>query len=110
VGEGFLGGRANFLRLFLTLTLHFVRVRCADFDAILCLVAKNGEEKTPRGLIPLGTPECEKVVTLSLHSSFHKNKQIQRLRLQVKKTCKHESSTQNAKVKAFSTSDALQFK
>jgi hypothetical protein len=53
--------------------------------------------------MPLGTPQCEKVVALSLHSFFRKNKQFQILRLQVKETCKHSSGTQTAFSKIEST-------
>jgi len=52
--------------------------------------------------MPLGTPQCVLVgAALSLRATRRKSKQFQRLRLQVKKTCKHGSGTQDAKAKAF---------
>ena len=51
---------------------------------VLCLFfalpQRIGEEKAPRGLIPLGTPQCEKVAALSLCSSFRKSEHLQLLR------------------------------
>ena len=40
------------------MTRVLLRAALCYMDAILCLVAKNGEEKTLRGLIPLRTPQC----------------------------------------------------
>ncbi|MBE6660207.1 MAG: hypothetical protein E7605_02255 [Ruminococcaceae bacterium] len=56
-------------------------------------VAKKGT----KGPNALKKPATRKVVPLSLHSFFRESKHLQPLRLQVKKTCKHESNTQAQK-------------
>ena len=67
---------------------------------------RSGGRNAPRDLMSLGTPQCEKVAALSLCSSFRKSIHLQRLCLQVKETCKHESFTHAAKTKSFATCDA----
>ena len=78
-----------------TLLLLLTRTqRCACavlfFDAIsLSLNKEMAKENQPRGLIPLGTPEREKVAALSLCSSFREVLKIQHLRARVKETRTH---------------------
>jgi hypothetical protein len=62
----------------------------------VCLFAKREHRAShgrkhcgPRGLIPLGTPECEKVAPLSLCSSFRKGKHLQLLRARLKESRAH---------------------
>ena len=60
-------------------------MRCAYIGAILCLVAKNGEEKTLRGK-PLRTPQRVLVgATLPLRATRREGTQLQRLRARLKK-------------------------
>ena len=76
-------------------------MRRAVLDATSWPAPRSGGRSAPKGLIPFGNPQCEKVAALSLCSFFRKSKQFQRSRLQVKETCKHGSSTQGAVAKAF---------
>jgi len=57
---------------------------------ILCLAAKNEPRKRAKGLAPWIPLQREKVAALSLCSSFRDSKQIQPLRLQVKKLANAE--------------------
>jgi len=56
----------------------------------LSLNKERAKERQPKGLVPFGNPQCEKVAALSLCSSFRKSRQFQRLRLQVKKLANTE--------------------
>ena len=61
------------------------------------------------GLIPLESPEREKVVSLSLHSFFRENIRLQLWRARLEKSHAHESNTQRTKTNAFVICDAPQF-
>jgi len=58
---------------------------------------KKWRKKGAKGPGALWKPATRKVVPLSLHSFFREGKHFQLLRLQVKETCKHGSSTQAQK-------------
>jgi hypothetical protein len=70
----------------------------------LLLNKERAKENQPKGLIPFGNPQCVFVgATLSLRATRRKSKLFQRLRLQVQKTCKHGSGTQDAIAKALAS-------
>ena len=75
--------------------------QCAAVVGIVLFVPRQkGRKNAPRGLIPLGTPQCAVAGEINL-AARRKSGQLQLLRLQVQKTCKHESSTQAPKQKAL---------
>jgi len=73
--------------------------RCSFF----LIRERTNQESGPKGLIPFGNPQCEKDAALSLCLSFRKSLLLQRLCLQVKKTCKHGRYTQDAIAKTLAT-------
>ena len=62
---------------------------CAVFDATSWRAPRSGGRRAPKGLIPFGNPQCEKVAPLSLCSSFRKMIHLQTLRARVQKTRAH---------------------
>jgi len=72
-----------------------VRSLCSFFAAR----QRMNQESAPKGLMPFGFPQRANIATLSLRSYLREILHFQLLRLQVKETCKHGSSTQIAKQK-----------
>ena len=71
------------------------------------LPQRIGEEKALRGLMPLRTPQREKVASLSLCSSFREVEHLQLLRVRLKESRTHGSNTQAPKQKILPTATHL---
>jgi len=68
-----------------------VRVRCTAECSFFVIRQRTNQENGLRGLIPLRTPQREKVVTLLLHSSFREVLHLQLLRARLKESRTHGS-------------------
>jgi hypothetical protein len=67
------------------------------------------KENQPKGLMPFGFPQCEKVAALSLCSSFRENKQIQILRWRFDRKTPTRKAHASAQAKDFANCDAPRF-
>ena len=71
-------------------------VRCTAECSFFVIRQRTNQENGLRGLIPLRTPQREKVVTLSLHSSFREVLHLQILRARLKESRTHGSCSDSA--------------
>ena len=78
-------------------------------DATSWRAPRSGGRRAPKGLMPFGNPQREKVAPLSLCSFFREGVHIQILRCRLKGKRQHESVTQATTANTFSTCDALLF-